>query len=88
MPATNGVFESDNIIPAAYAALDEINANCSILENYTLQIDFVNTEVRASMCVYCISTCEAKPRYREEGKVLVVVYVSMNQLASSSISLL
>ena len=47
MPATNNVFESDNIIPAAYAALDEINANCSILGDYTLQIDFVNTLVCA-----------------------------------------
>ena len=45
VPATNDVFESETIIPAAYAAINDVNANCSLLRNYTLQLDFVNTKV-------------------------------------------
>ena len=45
VPATNDVFESETIIPAAYAAIDDVNADCDLLSGYLLQLDFVNTQV-------------------------------------------
>ena len=45
VPAKNNEFRSETIVPAAFAAIDEINANCSILPEYKLVLEFVNTKV-------------------------------------------
>ena len=45
VPATNEVYTSETIIPAAFAAIDDINANCSILPDHLLELEFVNTKV-------------------------------------------
>ncbi|XP_064396472.1 gamma-aminobutyric acid type B receptor subunit 1-like isoform X2 [Halichondria panicea] len=44
VPAKNNEFRSETIVPAAFAAIDEINANCSILPEYKLVLEFVNTK--------------------------------------------
>ena len=53
VPAGNDVFSSETIIPAAYAAIDDVNGNCSILPDYFLQLEFVNTKVHAVHACMC-----------------------------------
>ena len=45
VPANNIEFRSETIVPAAFAAIAEVNANCSILPEYKLVLEFVNTMV-------------------------------------------
>ena len=45
VPANNDVYTSETIIPAAFAAIDDINANCSILPDHKLELEFVDTKV-------------------------------------------
>lgn len=53
VPANNTVYESETIIPAAFAAIDDINANCSILPDYKLVLEFVNTMVSLVHVMQC-----------------------------------
>ena len=46
VPTNNTVLDTAGIIPAAFVALDEINANDDLLPNYTLVLDFSDTRVR------------------------------------------
>ena len=48
------------MIPAAYAAIDDVNAKCDLLRNYSLQLDFVNTRV-------CTRASETMKGYCSEG---------------------
>lgn len=45
-PLTNDIYTTETTIPAAYAAIHDINSNCSILPDYLLQLDVLNTLVR------------------------------------------
>ena len=54
VPANNDEFRSENIVPAAFAAIDEINNDCSYLPGYELVLEFVDT--RVSVCV-CVGGC-------------------------------
>ena len=45
MPADNIDFRSETIVPAAFAAIDEINGDCDILKEYELVVEFVDTKV-------------------------------------------
>ena len=53
VPALNDVYTSETIIPAAFAAIDDINANCSILPGYYLELEFVNTKVSLVHVGHC-----------------------------------
>ena len=56
VPANNNVYTSETIIPAAFAAIDDINADCSILPDYLLELEFVNTKVNPAL-ILGVCTC-------------------------------
>jgi hypothetical protein len=60
------VFVSETIIPAVYMAVDDVNANCSLITGYKLQVDFVDTLV-------CSYWYQLDP-FIGNGAILMIIY--------------
>lgn len=45
VPFNNEVFSPESLIPTIWVAKEDVNSDCTILPDYLLQIDIVNTKV-------------------------------------------
>ena len=57
IPVENDVFSAESLIPAAWVAVEDVNGDCSILSDYLLQVDFLNTEVYSIHYYIILSAC-------------------------------